>query len=105
VYTGAAAVVLPSLTEGIPLTLLESLSVGTPVVATAVGGIPELAGTPGLTLTPRDSRDAFVAAVVELIERDARTPGQLPAHMRVEAMCAAYEEIVDQAGGLKNESR
>ena len=41
-YSAADVTCLPSLREGLPCVLLESLACGTPVVATAVGGTPEL---------------------------------------------------------------
>lgn len=43
-YRAADLTVLPSLTEGIPNVLRESLACGTPFVASRVGGIPELVG-------------------------------------------------------------
>lgn len=48
--------VLPSLTEGTPIVVLEAMSAKVPVVATKVGGLPDLIknGRTGLLVTPED---------------------------------------------------
>jgi glycosyltransferase involved in cell wall biosynthesis len=63
-FAAADASVLPSAWENLPHAVLESLAVGTPVLATAVGGVPEIVddGVNGL-LVPAGDREAFVAAV------------------------------------------
>ena len=63
----ARMLVLPSLMEGISLTLLEAMAQGLPVVATAVGGNPEVvvAGETGL-LVPPQSPDKLAQALLRL---------------------------------------
>lgn len=56
VIARADAVVLPSFSEGLPLALLEAMALKKPVVATTVGGIPELVrdGVEGRIVNPGD---------------------------------------------------
>jgi glycosyltransferase involved in cell wall biosynthesis len=58
-------VVLPSLSEGLSVALVEAMAYGVPVVATRVGGVPELLdGGAGILVPPRN-----VAALVEALGR------------------------------------
>lgn len=56
--------VISSHTEGLPMTLLEAMSAGTPIIATTVGGIPNVLdqGRCGV-LVPPDNADAIAEAV------------------------------------------
>ena len=64
----ADLVILPSLAEAFGLVLTESLYIGTPVVATRVGGIPEIVddGVDGILVPPADSK-ALADTIVDLL--------------------------------------
>ncbi len=75
VYDLLAAVdtfVLPSLDEGVPMALLEAMALGRPVVATAVGGIPEVVThrATGL-LVEAGNEQALADACLELTRHSA----------------------------------
>jgi glycosyltransferase involved in cell wall biosynthesis len=72
-YARAAVVVLPSYREGLPLCVIEAMAHGRPVVATSVGGIPELVedGVTGFLVPPGDAR-ALRTAVQRLLDDPAR---------------------------------
>jgi len=70
--------VLPSLLEGLPNALLEAMAAAKPVVATDVGGVPDLVvdGKTGLLVSPRDA--SRLAEAITLLLSDsgfARTMG------------------------------
>jgi sugar transferase (PEP-CTERM/EpsH1 system associated) len=71
--------VLPSLWEGLPNVVLEAMAAGLPVVATAVGGTPELVveGETGLLVPPRDPATLAEAIVTLLTDPElARRLGE-----------------------------
>lgn len=96
-------VVLCSLHEGSSLTLLEAMAAGRAVVATAVGGNPELIldGVTGL-LVPARSPEALADAVVTLLRDPALRASmgeagraRVKKYFSIEAMVQSYENLYE----------
>jgi glycosyltransferase involved in cell wall biosynthesis len=101
------AFALPSRTEGLPLGLLEAMACELPVVATWVGGVPDLVvpGVTGLLVPPTDAL-ALRSALLALVESPflARRMGSegrrhVLARHSVNAMAKAYGQLYQAALG------
>lgn len=99
--------VLPSLYEGLPLSILEAMAAGKPVVASAVGGSPEavLDGESGLLVPPGDSV-ALAKALKCLLAQPglaaqmgaagkARVQQMFSVEVMVRQVSQTYEELLD----------
>jgi glycosyltransferase involved in cell wall biosynthesis len=105
----ADLVVLPSVAEACGLVLTEALYLGTPVVATRVGGIPEIVtdGVNGLLVPPGDNQ-ALAAGIASLLndpERRARMAGsgreKVVEQFQFRDMVRAYEEVYEKYSSSK----
>ena len=74
-YQNAAAVVVPSLSEGLPQVIAEALAIGVPTVATTVGGIPSFLthGKNAILVPPADSQALADALGRLLLSADLQT--------------------------------
>lgn len=64
---GAAALVVPSIYEGMPLVVLEAMESGVPVVASRVSGIPEVVVEETGWLVPPEDPAALAGALAEVL--------------------------------------
>jgi glycosyltransferase involved in cell wall biosynthesis len=102
----AALVVLPSRLETFPLVLLEAGAMGRAVVASAVGGIPELIshGEAGLLVPPENATELASAVLRVLSAPDfARSLGaslerRVRAHFTWDRAATEYERVISGVG-------
>jgi len=93
--------VLPSFTEGLPNVVLEAFAAGVPVVATAVGGTPEIVedGFNGYLVPPGDP-EALARRIRDILlsEEERQSMGQrgrerVLSEFTFEAKCKRYEQL------------
>lgn len=105
-FAMARCVVIPSLAESLPYIVLEVLASGVPLLATRVGGIPEIFGSHSDSLLPPGDADALAAAMGAFLddpeqarEEAAFLRSHLEMHVRVPQMTDATMELYELALG------
>lgn len=61
---------LPSFTEGLPNAVLEAMLFGVPVIATSVGGVPEVINNSNGILVPPDNYELLADKMIKLLQDD-----------------------------------
>lgn len=98
----ARTVVMPSRAEAMPYIVLEALAAGKPLIASHVGGIPEILGKGNAALIAPE-RDALTAAMGKVIGDPDWLPAQMPrtadlrAHFSADAMAEATIDAYREA--------
>jgi glycosyltransferase involved in cell wall biosynthesis len=102
-------VVLPSIMEGFGFVLVEAMAVGKPVIASRVGGIPEIVedGVTGILVDPRDSQSLAKHIILLLQDPQRRLTMGRAGKKRVqehftskrmnEQLCEVYNELLEGA--------
>jgi glycosyltransferase involved in cell wall biosynthesis len=92
--------VLSSRTEGTPMVLLEAISAGVPIVATSVGGVPDVVSEQDAWLVPPELPEALSEAMrdalrrpEECVERTSRARDRLDQHHKFEEWIDAHETL------------
>jgi glycosyltransferase involved in cell wall biosynthesis len=111
VYAGLDLLTLTSDNEGTPVALIEGMAAGVPVVATAVGGVPDVVrdGTTGRLVPPGDPDAISRAWSATLAEKEMTDRMRINARREVEerfgrermisAMAMLYGELIDLKTG------
>ncbi len=107
-YHAGHAVVLSSISEGFPYTVVESMGTGRPPVCTNVGGVSEAVGDTGFVVPPRDHKALADACVTLLQDSELRHRLGAAARERVlnnftlgqslDAYRDVYRELPDEPG-------
>jgi glycosyltransferase involved in cell wall biosynthesis len=104
-FTMGRMLVIPSRAESLPYVVLEAAAAGVPIIATAVGGVPEIFGSQSDALIPPEDGAALAGAIAAALDDPAHTHrvaaavrtrvrSEFSSTVMVEAGLAAYREAI-----------
>jgi glycosyltransferase involved in cell wall biosynthesis len=95
---GACALIFPSLYEGFGLPVLEAMLLGTPVVTSRLGSLPEVAGDAALLVNPYEVSE--IARGIGKIVEDADLRAELSTRGRTQAAVFSVERYRERVAQL-----
>jgi glycosyltransferase involved in cell wall biosynthesis len=103
-FRGFDVFVLSSRTEGTPIALMEAISAGVPVVATRVGGVPDMVSDQEAALVEPERPDALASAIRRVLDdpdgaraRAERARTRMARENGVDAWIERYREVYASA--------
>ncbi|MGH8686978.1 MAG: glycosyltransferase family 4 protein [Burkholderiales bacterium] len=106
-FASSQMIVVPSWTEGFPLVIPEAMAAGLPVIASAVGAIPDFVkqGEDGFLVAPRDPQ-ALAECILRLLDDEdtrrrmsERVRLRAPREFGIEVGCAKVAQVIRGALG------
>lgn len=99
-YSAAEMCILPSRYESFGLVTLEAMACGTPVIASRVGGIPEVVedGKTGFLITPGDEKE--IADRIDCLLRDERLRNFMVSQARKRARKFSWKSVADKVSSV-----
>jgi len=83
IYSGASVLAFPSLYEGFGLPLVEAMACGTPIVASNISSVPEIAKEAAILVDPYNEEDLSEALVSVLSDQKLKDSLTQKGHKRV----------------------
>jgi glycosyltransferase involved in cell wall biosynthesis len=100
-YKGADLFILPSIYEGFGLVLLEAMACGTPVVASRISSMPEVAGDTGVFFDPYNEDDMY--DVCRTILADPERRGRMKEKGISRAQQFSWQKMADETRNIYKE--
>ena len=101
IVAAARAVVLPVVSEASGLVAIDALAAGTPVIASAVGALPEIVGSAGILVEPRDRERLAVALATAWGDEPVRAGIAAAARARASGTISGVRTWLDVANDVR----